>query len=162
MTMDLQRNKYFINLGQNNEFFNHNIIDTFCEFFQQHGKFPGSQDLIVDPKPETPYFVKTNKVISTNQLHEKFSSTNTLGLVSIQALGALNIYYGGRTERSRQALSEFLYNLSNQALNKDNYNVFMQFDRIDEVINELIFTLLDRNNRSLNIVNTIKNNINNE
>ena len=85
-----------------------------------------------------------------------------LGLVSIQALGALNIYYGGRTEISRQALSEFLYNLSNQALNKDNYNVFMQFDRIDEVINELIFMLLDRNNRSLNIVNTIKNNINNE
>ena len=111
MTMDLQRNNYFINLGQNNEFTNHNIIDTFSDFFQQHGKFPGSQDLIVDPKPEIPYFIKTN-IISTNQLYKKFSSTDTLGLVAIQALGALNIYYGGRTEISRQTLSEFLYNMS--------------------------------------------------
>ena len=49
---DLQRNNYFINLGETNEFSDHNIIDTFCDFFQQHGRFPGSQDLIVVPKPE--------------------------------------------------------------------------------------------------------------
>ena len=38
----------------------------------------------------------------------------------------------------------------------------MQFDRTTELINELIFMLLDRNNRSLNIANAINNNINNE
>ena len=63
----------------------------FGVFFQQHGKFPGSQDLIVVPKPEILYFIKTNKVISTNQLYEKFSSTDARGLVSIQSLAALNI-----------------------------------------------------------------------
>ena len=52
--------------------------------------------------------------------------------------------------------------MSHQTLNKDNYNVFMQFDRTVELINELIFMLPDRNNRSLNIANTINNNINNE
>ena len=52
--------------------------------------------------------------------------------------------------------------MSYQTLNKDNYNVFMQFDRMAELINELIFILLDRNKRSLNIANTINNNINNE
>ena len=39
---DLQRNNYFINLGKTNEFSDHNIINTFCEFFQQHESFPGS------------------------------------------------------------------------------------------------------------------------
>ena len=116
-------------MGETNEFSDHNIIDTFCDFFQQHGRFPVSQNLLVVPKPEIPYFLKTNKVISTNQLHEKFTSTDPCGLVSIEALAALIIYYGRSTEISRQTLSEFLHNMSHQALNKDNYNVFMQFDR---------------------------------
>ena len=72
------------------------------------------------------------------------------------------MYYGGSREISIQALSEFLHNMSHQALNKDNYNVFIQFDRTAELINELVFMLLDRNNRSLNIANAINNNINNE
>ena len=38
----------------------------------------------------------------------------------------------------------------------------MQFCRTAELIKELIFILLDRNNRSLNIANAINNNINNE
>ena len=83
---DLQRNNYFINVSETNEFSDHNIIDTFCDFFQQHGRFPGSQDLVVVPKSEIPYFIKTNTVISTNQFYEKFSSTDARGLVSIQAL----------------------------------------------------------------------------
>ena len=39
---DLQRNNHFINLGETNEFSDHNIIDNFCDFFQEHGRFPGS------------------------------------------------------------------------------------------------------------------------
>ena len=72
-------------MGETNEFSDHNIIDTFCEFFQQHGRFPGSQELIVVPKPEIPYFIKTDKIISTDQLFEKFSSPDARWLVSIQA-----------------------------------------------------------------------------
>ena len=95
-------------------------------------------------------------------MYGKFSSTGARGIVSIQALAVLNIYYGGSTEISRQALSEFLHNMSNQALNKDNYNGFMQFDRRGELINESIFMFLDRNNTSLNTANAINNNINNQ
>ena len=94
--------------------------------------------LIVVSKSEIPYFIKTNKIISTNQLYGKFSNTDARGLVSIQALTALNIYYGGSAEISRQALTEFLHNMLHQALNKDNDNVFIQFDRIAELIIELI------------------------
>ena len=62
-----------------------------------------------------PYFIKTDKIISTNQLFEKFSSSDARGLVSVQALAALNTYLGGNAEISRQALTEFLHNMSHQA-----------------------------------------------
>ena len=123
-------------MGETNEFSDHNIIDTFCDIFQQHRRFPGSQDLAVVRKPEIPYFIKTDKVISTNQSYEKYTSTDARGLVSIQALAALNMYYGGSTEISRQALSKFLHNMSHQALNKDSYNVFIQFYRTAKLIND--------------------------
>ena len=52
--------------------------------------------------------------------------------------------------------------MSHQALNKDNYNIFIQFYRTAKLITELIFVLLDRNNKSLNIAGVINDNINNE
>ena len=52
--------------------------------------------------------------------------------------------------------------MSHQALNKDNDNIFIQFDRTNELIIELISALLDRNNKSINIANIINNNINDE
>ena len=69
-------------------------------------------------------------------------------LVSIQALAALNINYGGSAKISRQALTEFLHNMSHQALNKDNDNIFIEFDRTDELIIELVSVLLDRDNKN--------------
>ena len=84
------------------------------------------------------------------------------GLVSIQALATLNIYLGGNAEISRQALTEFLHNMSHQVLNKDNDNVFIHFDRMAELIIELISVFLGRINKSLNIAKIINNNINDE
>ena len=52
--------------------------------------------------------------------------------------------------------------MSHQALNKDNNNIFVQFDRKAELIIELISVLLYRNNKSLNIANIINNNVNDE
>ena len=43
-------------------------------------------------------------------------------LVSIHALAALNICYGERSHASKDALSEFLHNLTFQALTKENFN----------------------------------------
>ena len=58
--------------------------------------------------------------------------------MSIQALAALNIYLGGDREISRQALTEFLHNISHQALKKDNDNIFIQFHKMAELIIKLI------------------------
>ena len=90
---------------------------------------PGSQELIIVLRPEIPSFIKTQKIISTNKLHQKFSSTGARGLVAVQAVAALNIYFSGRLEISKQALAEFLHNMSHEALNKDNDLKFLQFDR---------------------------------
>ena len=47
--------------------------------------------------------------------------------------------------------------MSHQALNKDNDNIFIQFDRKAELIIELKSVLLERNNKSLSIANIINN-----
>ena len=52
--------------------------------------------------------------------------------------------------------------MSYQALNKDNDDIFIHFDRTAELTIELISVLLDRNNKSLNITNIISNNIHDE
>ena len=44
-------------------------------------------------------------------------------------------------------------------LNKDNDLIFIEFDRTADLINELIFMLLDRNTRNVNV--NIKNELNN-
>ena len=59
-------------------------------------------------------------------------------------------------------MTEFLHNMSHQALNKDNDLIFIQFDRTVDLIIELIFMLLDRNTRSVNVTNVINNNVKNE
>ena len=156
---DLQRNNYF---GNMNALSDHNILDTFCDFFQNHGRFPGSQELIILPRPEIPNFIKTQKIISTNELYQKFSTTNVRGLVVIQSIAALNIYFGGRLKTSKQALAEFLHNMSHQALNKNNDLIVIQFDRTANLIIEVIFMLPDRNTRSVNVTKVINDNIKNE
>ena len=71
---DLQRNNYFVNLGKTNASSDHNILDTFWNFLQNHGRFPGSQELIIVPRLEIPNVIKTQKIISTNELYQNFSS----------------------------------------------------------------------------------------
>ena len=78
------------------------------------------------------------------------------------SITGLNIYLGGNAEISRQALTEFPHNMSYQALNKDNNNIFKQFDRTAELMIELISVLLHKNNKNLNIANIINNIINDE
>ena len=52
--------------------------------------------------------------------------------------------------------------MSHQALNKENDNKFIQFDRTADLINKLIFVMLDTNNKILNIASVINDNINDE
>ena len=57
---------------------------------------------------------------------------------------------------------EFLHNMSYKALSKDNDLMFIKLDTTADLIIELIFMLLDRNTRGVNVNNVINDNIKNE
>ena len=69
-------------------------MSAYRNFYHALGRFPGKLDLIIIAKPDTPAFIKTDKIISPNQLYEKFCGTDAKGLVSVQVLAALNIHLG--------------------------------------------------------------------
>ena len=131
-------------------------------FLSKSWKVPRFSRINYCSKARKTKLYKNSKNNSANELYQKFSSTDARGLVAFQAIAALNIYFGARLEPSKQALAEFLHNMSHQALNKDNGYIFIQFDRTADLIIELIFLLLDRNTRSVNVTNVINHNIKNE
>ena len=103
-------------------------MSAYNYFYHVLGRFPGKLDLIIIPKPDTPAFIKTDKIISPNQLYEKFRCTDGKGLVSVQVLAGLNIHLGGAIELSRKTMTEFLHNMSMQALNRENDNILLDFE----------------------------------
>ena len=100
-------------------------MSAYNYFYHVLGRFPGKLDLIIIPKPDTPAFIKTDEIISSNQLYKKFRGTDAKGLISVQVLAALNIHLGGDIELSRKTMTEFLHNMSMQALNRQNNNIFL-------------------------------------
>ena len=56
-------------------------------------------------------------------------------------------------------MSEFLHNMSYQALNKENDNILIQFDKVANLITELINLMLDKNSLSLSIDNDNTENV---
>ena len=90
------------------------------------------------PQPKTPDFVKTQIPLSPIDLYKKFSSTNVKALVSIRGLAALNFYRGGDKDISREAMEEFLRNLTFQALTNEGDKVVIAFDKIGFLVIDLL------------------------
>ena len=135
---DLQNLNYNITVREKNlnQFIDISALDISVDFFQNEGRFPGTQDLIILPKPEIPNFLRKNDLLSINDLFKKFSSSVAHGLVSINALAALNMYRGGMNTVSKNAKSEFLHNMSYQTLSIENGDIFIKFNRIAQLIND--------------------------
>ena len=93
------------------------------------GRFPRKLDLIIIPKPDTPAFIKTDEIISPNELYEKFWGTDAKSLVSVQALVVLNIHLGGDIKLSKKTMTEFLHKMLMLALNKENSNILLDFEK---------------------------------
>ena len=113
-------------------------LDHWVSFFFDKGRFPGSQELVMLPQPKIPDFVRTQIALSPIDLYKKFSSTNAKALVSIQALAALNFYIGGDKDISREAMEEFLRNLTFQALTNESDKVVIAFDKIGFLVIDLL------------------------
>ena len=136
---DLQNLNYNITVGEKNlnQFIDTSALDISADFFQNEGRFPGTQDLIILPKPEIPNFLRKHDILSTNDLFKKIPSSVAHGLVSINALDALNMYRGGMSTVSKNAMSEFLHNMSYQALKIENDDIFIKFNGIAQLINDI-------------------------
>ena len=95
------------------------VFQKFNQFFFKTGRYPGNNNLAIIPSGVIPAFFKTKDVISPSDLYETFKDSNAYGLVLTQFLAALNINFGGDTLLSKNVMTEFLHNLSLQALNRD-------------------------------------------
>ena len=109
-------------------------LDCWIAFFFSKGRFPGSQKLIMLPQADIPDFVKTEMPLSPIDLYKKFKATEAKVLASIQAIVALNIHLGGDRDVSKKALTEFLCNLTFQALNKENDDILLSFEHVGNLL----------------------------
>ena len=146
-------------------------LKDWVSFYYDYGKFPGSsQELITIPYVQNPYFLKTDEHLSPAVLHQKFYNSDLSGLTSFQALCALNIYLGGSKEVSGLAYSEFLQNMTYQALTQENDDVPLKFDTcyklgqsivtaLNKIVQEeqdISFDIAERVNDALEVTFSIK------
>ena len=59
-------------------------------------------------------------------------------LASLHCLAALNIYFGGNQPASQIAFSEFLKNLTYQALSQENDNIFLSFENATTLVYSIL------------------------
>ena len=83
------------------------------------------------PQADIPDFVQTETPLSPIDLHKRFKATDAFA--SIQAIAPLNIHLGGDKDVSKNALTEFLRNLTFQALSKENDDILLSFDFVDNL-----------------------------
>ena len=121
-------------------------LNDWISYYYLYGKFPGSEEFINVPFVNKPSFLKTETNLSPAVLYSKFSATTDKGLVSLHALCALNIYFGGSKTVSQFAYGEFMKNLTYQALSQENDDIFLSFDFATDLAHSIVSTLDDIEN----------------
>ena len=128
------------------------VFQIFNQFFFKTGRFPASNNLAIIPSGVIPAFIKTKDVISPSDLYETFKDSNAYGLVSTQFLATLNINFDGDKLLSKNVMTEFLHNLSLQALNRDDDRVQLKFNAIIALNRKLKALIRDDDRNRLNFV----------
>ena len=126
-------------------------MKAYSYFYHVLGCFLGKLDLVIIPKPDTPELMKSDEIISPNELYERSRGTDAKGLVSVQVLAALNIHLGSDIELSRKTMTEFLQNMSMQALNREDDNILLDFENITDLVTNIIALLRQQNKKSQQI-----------
>ena len=70
-------------------------------------------------------------------------------LTSLHGLAALNIYFGGNQQASQIAFSEYLKNLTYQALIQENDNIFLSFDDGICLVHSILEAFINKEKRKL-------------
>ena len=119
-------------------------------FFYKFGRFYAVEKLAVIPRGSTPSFVKIVDILSPFELYEFFNQADAHGLVCVQFLSALNSHLGGDKNISKNAMTEFLQNLSLQALNELDETTNTKFDAVNELNKSINNLLMDEANKFIN------------
>ena len=72
-------------------------------FHYLNGRFPLTNGLLIVPDVEAP---KVKDKMNLKQLHEMLKDTNSHGLVSLESLCALGIFFGVDKSISKSAITE--------------------------------------------------------
>ena len=91
------------------------------------------------PQADIPNFVKAETPLSPIDLYQKFKATDAKALASIQAIAALNIHLGG--DISKKALTEFLHNLTFQALSIENDDILLSLEHVGNLFLDIFESL---------------------
>ena len=127
------------------------FMKVLSNFYFKTGRFPGYVEYINVPPGVNPYFIEKHDQISPTEINEKFKNSSCYGLVSVQFIAALHVFFGGDKELSRNAMSEFLHNLSLQALTIDDDKFEIQFHEIVELNRNLKALMRDDERNEIKI-----------
>ena len=119
------------------------LLKIFSDFYFKTGRFPGSYNLLNVPPGINPPFIKKHDRLSPFEIHEKFNGSDAYRLISVQFLAALNVFFGGDKLDSQNVMSEYLNNLSLQALTIDDDQYEIQFFEIENLASKLKANMRD-------------------
>ena len=91
-------------------------------------------------------------------MYQNFKATDDKASVSIQTLAVLNIHYGGNRTVSKNALTEFLYNLTFHALIKKNDKIHLSFDYLGNLVLDILEGLAKKDEESVNLAKIFSKN----
>ena len=134
-------NHSFFTWDSNENFIQQRVLTTYRDFYYETGRFPGRNTLIPVPRAPIPSFIDTNDVLSPRDLYESCVGRDMKGLVSLQFLAAFNRFLDGESSLSRNAMGEFLHNLSWQALTNDNDSIQIKFEATTELIKNINYLI---------------------
>ena len=76
-------------------------------------------------------------------MYNRFSELDVREVVSVKMLASLHMYFGGSSNVSQRAMTEFYHNVSMQALSISNDNVTLEFDQITDLMTNIARLLND-------------------
>ena len=133
---DLSNNGYHT-WDPNEAYIQGRLLETYKDFFYNSGRFPGNNTIVPVPRARVPSFIESTDVLLPLALYETYVGRDMRGIVSVQFVAAFNIFCGGDSELSREAMSELFHNLSWQALTNDNDRYQIQFDAISMLMQSI-------------------------
>ena len=111
------------------------LLSTFQLFYHNNGRLPLTNGLLMVPDGAVR---EGEEKINLKDLYEMFRYWNPNGLVSMQFLGVLGIFFGAGVKEWRNAITELYKNLWYATLSgANNFN----FDAISDLVSRLSFSI---------------------